>query len=93
MMTGDLSPAEMKLPRLCRTCVYHRFVAPPIGIEDMPRLRGVRRNGHSEPPCTLCSCNPHYKLLYCSDGGTRRLRELGQTTLVRIPEEVFQIRV
>lgn len=85
---GDSIVSGIATPRLCCTCAYHRFVKPVIGREDMPRLKGPYRNGHSQPPCTLCSANPRYELLYSSDGGTRRLKVLGETNLIRLKREI-----
>jgi len=84
-MNGSLEPSVQRFPTLCRTCVYLRFLAPPLGRDDEPRLLGGTRSGHSEDPCRHCSCNPRLSLFYASIGRTRRLNTTPR--LVRVQRE------
>jgi len=81
---GDMMVSGIPMPGPCKSCVYRRFVSPKIGHEDMPRLRGPIRNGHSQSPCTMCSANPRFSVMYSSAGGTRRLKGL----MVRVAEGI-----
>ena len=74
LVSSDTLLTRRGSPSLCRTCVYLRYVNPVIGREDMPRLRGVYRKGHSEEPCDLCSWNPRFHVFYVSRITVRQLK-------------------